>query len=84
MPEKEDDFDVEKSVLSSEESMRIHQIIHDLSEPYKEVFSFFRHTWICFLKQFGMNGFTYLKSIYRMVLDITELDHLNVYGESNF
>lgn len=37
--EIEDDNDVEKSVYSSEESMKIHEIIHDLSEPYKEVFS---------------------------------------------
>jgi len=39
VPEIEDDNDVEKSVYSSEESMKIHEIIHDLSEPYKEVFS---------------------------------------------
>ena len=35
VPEKEDDFNIEKSVLSSEESMKIHEILHNLSEPYK-------------------------------------------------
>ncbi|NLL00645.1 MAG: sigma-70 family RNA polymerase sigma factor [Clostridiales bacterium] len=39
VPEKEDDFNIEKSVLSSEESMKIHEILHNLSEPYKEVFT---------------------------------------------
>lgn len=39
VPEKKDDFDIEKSVFSSEESMRIHEILHNLPEPYKEVFS---------------------------------------------
>ncbi|WP_026478719.1 RNA polymerase sigma factor [Alkaliphilus transvaalensis] len=39
VPEKKDDFDIEKSVFSSEESMKIHEILHNLSEPYKEVFS---------------------------------------------
>lgn len=36
--EKKDDFEIEKSMLSTEESMKIHEIIHNLSEPYKEVF----------------------------------------------
>ncbi|PKM67322.1 MAG: RNA polymerase subunit sigma [Firmicutes bacterium HGW-Firmicutes-2] len=39
VPEIKDDFDIEKSVLSSDESMKIHEILHNLSEPYKEVFS---------------------------------------------
>lgn len=39
IPEREDDFDLEKSVLLSEEAMRIHEVIYNLSEPYKEVFS---------------------------------------------
>lgn len=39
VPEKKDDCDIEKSVFSSEESMKIHEILHNLSEPYKEVFS---------------------------------------------
>jgi RNA polymerase sigma-70 factor (ECF subfamily) len=39
VPDIKDDFDIEKSLLSSEESMKIHEIIHNLSEPYKEVFS---------------------------------------------
>ncbi|MDR7855193.1 sigma-70 family RNA polymerase sigma factor [Tissierella sp.] len=39
MTEKKDEFDIEKSVFSSEESMKIHEILHNLSEPYKEVFT---------------------------------------------
>ncbi len=37
--EKKDDIDIEKSFYSIEESMKIHEILHNLSEPYKEVFS---------------------------------------------
>ncbi len=37
--EEKDGFDLEKSVISFEESMKIHKILHNLSEPYKEVFS---------------------------------------------
>ncbi|SNS88466.1 RNA polymerase sigma-70 factor, ECF subfamily [Anaerovirgula multivorans] len=39
IPEQKDDIDIEKSVCSSEESMKIHETLHKLSEPYKEVFS---------------------------------------------
>lgn len=34
-----DDINVEKLIQSSEDRMRIHEILHHLSEPYKEVFS---------------------------------------------
>jgi RNA polymerase sigma-70 factor (ECF subfamily) len=37
--EKQDYIDIEKLVYSYEESMKIHEILHNLSEPYKEVFS---------------------------------------------
>jgi RNA polymerase sigma factor (sigma-70 family) len=39
VPEREDDFDMEKSVFSLEDTMKIHEILHNLSEPYKEVFT---------------------------------------------
>lgn len=31
--------DIEKSMLDAESSMKIHEILHNLEEPYKEVFS---------------------------------------------
>ena len=31
--------DIEKSFFTKEESMKVHEILHGLSEPYKEVFS---------------------------------------------
>jgi len=36
---KQNYIDIEKLVYSYEESMKIHEILHNLSEPYKEVFS---------------------------------------------
>lgn len=53
--EKKDDFDVEKSVLSFEDSMKIHEILHNLSEPYKEVFS---------LRVFGELSFKQIGSLF--------------------
>lgn len=55
MPEKKDDFDIEKSVFSSEESMKIHEILHNISEPYKEVFS---------LRVFGELNFRQIGSLF--------------------
>ncbi|MDD4112299.1 MAG: sigma-70 family RNA polymerase sigma factor [Herbinix sp.] len=55
VPERKDDFDIEKSLLSSEESMKIHEIIHNLSEPYKEVFS---------LRVFGELSFRQIASLF--------------------
>jgi RNA polymerase sigma factor (sigma-70 family) len=55
VPEKQDDFDIEKSVLSSDESMKIHEILHNLSEPYKEVFS---------LRVFGELSFKQIGSLF--------------------
>src|SRR5699024_7555460 len=37
--EHKDNIDIEKSIVSKEESMKAHKIIHNLEEPYKEVFS---------------------------------------------
>lgn len=37
--ENKAEIDIEKSLLSSEDTMKIHMILHNLSEPYKEVFS---------------------------------------------
>ena len=39
VPEAKNEVDVEKLVYSSEESMKLHEIVHNLPEPYKEVFS---------------------------------------------
>jgi len=55
VPEQKDDTDIEKSVFSSEESMEIHEILHDLSEPYKEVFS---------LRVFGELSFKQIGSLF--------------------
>lgn len=55
VPEIKDDFDIEKSVISSEESMKIHEILHNLSEPYKEVFS---------LRVFGELSFRQIGSLF--------------------
>lgn len=38
-PEQKDNLDVEHIISSSEESMKVHGILHNLDEPYKEVFS---------------------------------------------
>jgi len=55
VPEKKDDFDIEKSVISSEDSMKTHEILHNLSEPYKEVFS---------LRVFGELSFRQIGSLF--------------------
>ncbi len=55
VPEEKDDFDLEKSVISLEESMKIHEILHNLSEPYKEVFS---------LRVFGELSFKQIGSLF--------------------
>ena len=55
VPEQKDDFDLAKSVYSSEESMKIHKILHSLSEPYKEVFS---------LRVFGELSFMQIGSLF--------------------
>lgn len=37
--QEEDSLNIERVIQSKEASMKIHQFIHDLDEPYKEVFS---------------------------------------------
>lgn len=37
--DNKDNIDIEKNIVSKEESMKIHRIIHSLKEPYKEVFT---------------------------------------------
>lgn len=39
LPEKAADHDVEQIITSSETSMQIHEVLHNLGEPYKEVFT---------------------------------------------
>lgn len=53
--ETTDEVDVEKIVLSSDEAMRLHRILHQLSEPYKEVFT---------LRVFGELTFKQIASIF--------------------
>ena len=37
--EHESEFNLEQLVVSKEDSLKIHEILHNLKEPYKEVFS---------------------------------------------
>ncbi|OJF94596.1 RNA polymerase sigma factor [Alkalibacterium sp. 20] len=37
--EIEDETDIEKIIFLKEESMNVHKVLHQLSEPYKEVFT---------------------------------------------
>ena len=37
--QEEESIDIEASMLSIETSMEIHEVLHNLEEPYKEVFS---------------------------------------------
>lgn len=39
LSEQKDNFNFEQIISSAEESMEIHEILHNLDEPYKEVFS---------------------------------------------
>ncbi len=39
LSEQKDNFNFEQIISSTEESMEIHEILHNLDEPYKEVFS---------------------------------------------
>lgn len=53
--ERDDNFDLEKSILSSDESMKIHKVLHNLPEPYKEVFT---------LRVFGELSFKQIGSLF--------------------
>ncbi len=39
LPERADDCVVDDMIAASEASMKIHEVLHSLSEPYKEVFT---------------------------------------------
>lgn len=39
LPEKAAEHDLEQAITLSEASMKVHEILHSLGEPYKEVFS---------------------------------------------
>ncbi len=56
IPEEKDDIDIEKIVSLSEETMKIHEILHNLQEPYKEVFS---------LRFFGELSFKQIGDLFR-------------------
>lgn len=53
--ESKDNLDMEKNIVSKEESMKAHKIIHNLKEPYKEVFS---------LRVFGELSFKEIGSLF--------------------
>ena len=53
--EKTNDIDVERVVASAEELVKLHEILHDLSEPYKEVFS---------LRVFGELSFKQIAAVF--------------------
>ncbi|HBF78312.1 MAG TPA: RNA polymerase subunit sigma [Clostridiaceae bacterium] len=53
--EQEDSPNVEQLVYSAEASMKIHEILHNLDEPYKEVFS---------LRIFGELSFKQIASLF--------------------
>lgn len=54
-PDQEDDLNIEKKVCAREESMKIHEILHSLNEPYKEVFT---------LRVFGELSFKQIASLF--------------------
>jgi RNA polymerase sigma factor (sigma-70 family) len=55
LPDQGDNSDTENKICTSEESMRIHEILHNLSEPYKEVFT---------LRVFGELSFKQIASLF--------------------
>lgn len=55
LPDQEDKIDIEKIICFTEESIEIHEILHNLEEPYKEVFT---------LRVFGELSFKQIASIF--------------------
>jgi len=53
--EPEDSFHMEQYICSKESSMKVHQILHNLEEPYKEVFT---------LRVFGELSFKQIASLF--------------------
>ena len=39
LPERADEHDVAEMIAAAEASMKIHEVLHNLNEPYKEVFT---------------------------------------------
>lgn len=37
--DKSDEIDIEQTILNNEASMKVHELLHHLDEPYKEVFT---------------------------------------------
>lgn len=56
MEEKETDFNIEKSITLKETSIEIHEILHSLEEPYKEVFT---------LRTFGELSFQQIGALFQ-------------------
>jgi len=54
-PEMVDELSIEEAVSSKEASMKVHEIFHNLKEPYKEVFS---------LRFFGELSFRQIASLF--------------------
>lgn len=54
-PEIEEAPDLEESLLSKDAALRIHRVLHNLAEPYKEVFS---------LRVFGELSFKQIASLF--------------------
>ena len=50
------DTDIEQGITDSETSFRIHMLLHDMEDPYKEVFE---------LRVFGELSFAQIGSIFR-------------------
>ena len=55
-PLADNDTDIEQSITDSEASFRIHMILHEMEEPYKEVFE---------LRVFGELSFTQIGAIFQ-------------------
>lgn len=55
LPEQTKDYDIEELFFSTDASMKIHRILHEMEEPYKEVFS---------LRIFGELSFRQIASVF--------------------
>lgn len=54
--DKEDNINIEEKISSAETSMKIHEVLHSLDEPYKEVFS---------LRTFGELSFKQIGALFQ-------------------
>lgn len=55
VPEQAADVDIEAAIDKAETSLQIHQVLHNLKEPYKEVFT---------LRTFGELGFKQIGNLF--------------------